>query len=106
MRMPSGVPPGAVRVDRPSPWGNYASRVVPGVVSRDEAVDLHLLWLVEPEQSEFRERVRRELGGRDLACWCAPRRCHADGLLLVASGSQVDLQVAVGAARRRLGLDA
>jgi hypothetical protein len=30
--------------------------------------------------------VRRELGGRDLACWCPPGEpCHADVLLEVAN---------------------
>ena len=33
------------------------------------------------------ERIRRELGGRDLACWCPPGEpCHGDALLAVANG--------------------
>jgi Domain of unknown function (DUF4326) len=27
-----------------------------------------------------------ELTGRDLLCWCAPRRCHGDVLLELANG--------------------
>lgn len=34
--------------------------------------------------------VRRELAGRDLACWCPPGSpCHADVLLAVANGWEV-----------------
>ena len=33
----------------------------------------------------LRDRVRRELCGKDLGCWCAPARCHADTLLEIAN---------------------
>ena len=34
------------------------------------------------------EDVRRELAGRDLACWCPPDQpCHADVLLEIANGA-------------------
>ena len=33
------------------------------------------------------ETIRRELGGKDLACWCKPGElCHADVLLEIANG--------------------
>lgn len=37
---------------------------------------------------ELVDAARRELAGRDLACWCRldARPCHADVLLLVATG--------------------
>lgn len=31
-------------------------------------------------------QVRRELAGKVLACWCAPKPCHADVLVAVADG--------------------
>jgi hypothetical protein len=31
------------------------------------------------------EEVRRDLAGKDLACWCPPGPCHADVLLEVAN---------------------
>lgn len=38
-----------------------------------------------------RESCRRELGGRNLACWCSPERpCHTDVLLEIANGLPAD----------------
>lgn len=35
--------------------------------------------------------VRRELGGKDLACWCRPDQpCHADILLKLANGDSYE----------------
>lgn len=31
-------------------------------------------------------RIRRELRGKRLACWCAPLQCHGDVLARVADG--------------------
>ena len=33
------------------------------------------------------EEIRRELGGRDLACWCGSGPCHAEVLLEIANGA-------------------
>lgn len=38
------------------------------------------------------ERARRELRGKDLGCWCAPARCHADTLLEIANAQQPDAE--------------
>jgi Domain of unknown function (DUF4326) len=38
---------------------------------------------------ELVQRARRELAGRDLACWCAAtEQCHADVLLAVVAGEE------------------
>jgi len=81
-------PAGAVVVARPTRWGNpYAV----GEYGREEAVRLYRAYL--RDHPEIVEAVRRELAGRDLACWCRltdeqGRRvpCHADVLLQVAAG--------------------
>ena len=78
-RNPKGMPP--------SKWGN---RFVVGVHgARGECVALH--------ERELRERARREydaliaelnkLRGLVLGCWCAPRACHGDVLVLLANAS-------------------
>ena len=70
-----------------SKWGN---RFVVGVHgARGECVALH--------ERELRERARREydaliaeldeLRGLVLGCWCAPRACHGDVLVLLANAS-------------------
>jgi hypothetical protein len=74
-------PPGAVVVSRPTRWGN------PFPVSeygREEAVALFRQYLAD--QPELVEAARRELAGKDLACWCEPGAlCHADIWLEVAN---------------------
>lgn len=51
--------------------------------SQEEAVE-HFRWLAE--QSRYREKVIRDLRGKNLACWCKPGTpCHADILLEIAN---------------------
>lgn len=86
------VPADAVYVGRPTKWGNPFSHK-PGtrarylVATRDEAVEAYeraLLAKFERDPSAH-DRLRAELGGKDLVCWCAPLRCHADVLLKYAN---------------------
>ncbi|WP_220151077.1 DUF4326 domain-containing protein [Microbacterium sp. H6] len=106
-------PEGAVVVARPSRWGNpFAvgqdreivlfpdSRWVPplgGTVTprdRREAVELYRLSVLgkdgrvvfhSPSTPDVADIVR-ELGGKDLACWCPlAQPCHADVLLAIAN---------------------
>lgn len=107
--------PGAVIVDRRTRWGNpiRVGASIPRVLIRridermtalgfdqefvvvvdaEDAVGLYELWLAE--QPELLALVRRDLAGRDLACWCPltdaegrPVPCHADVLLQVANTS-------------------
>lgn len=75
-------PPGAVVVTRPSRWGNPYPVEQYG---RAEAVRLYREWLTA--QPGLILLARRELAGRDLACWCKPDQpCHADVLLALANG--------------------
>lgn len=82
---------GAVSIERvswdnPGPWGN---KFVVGVHGpRGVCVKVHRSWLWESRQRAYRERIRRELRGRDLVCVCAPLACHGDNLLEVANGEE------------------
>lgn len=76
------VPPGAVYVGRQgfglrrSPWANPFSL---RKHDRAEALRLYRQWLVG--QPALVERARRELTGKQLACWCrVDDACHADVL--------------------------
>jgi len=77
------VPPGAVYVGR----GRGSTHGNPFVIgehgTREEVIARHREWLLS--QPELVERVKRELRGRDLVCFCAPKACHADTLLEVAN---------------------
>jgi len=78
------LPTDAVYVGRPSRWGN------PFVVGRDGdralCKERHRAWIMAPAQAALRARVRAELRGKWLACWCRPDQdCHADTLLEIAN---------------------
>ena len=78
------MPAGAVKVARPTRWGNPFP-VVNG--NHEQAITLFRAWL----QSSYRGRqlaplIRRDLRGKDLACWCPlDKPCHADILLEIAN---------------------
>jgi hypothetical protein len=77
------LPKDAVVVTRPTKWGNPH----PLALGRPEAVRRYRRDLLAGRLEISAEDVRRELRGRDLACYCpldAP--CHADVLLEVANG--------------------
>jgi hypothetical protein len=89
------MPEGAVYVGRPSKWGNpFLAKGIE--CSRSAAVEAFLDMLTRAPVGDGRwgqagetvhDTIRRELAGRDLACWCpldAP--CHADVLLKIANG--------------------
>lgn len=76
------LPPGVVVVTRPTKWGNPH----PLGLGRDVAVRRYGEDLLAGRLAVTVEDVRRELGGRDLACYCPlDEPCHADVLLAVAN---------------------
>ena len=84
------MPPGAVKVDRTTPWGNpfipsqvHAS-IGRAVVDRAEAFRLYESYATTNDA--LKRKARAELHGKDLACWCADdATCHATVLLDLAN---------------------
>ena len=103
------MPEGAIYVGRPTVWGNpyrvtrqgkttwevyafdessptasFVSRT--GVEARAFAVE-RLLCLIDNHRDPWgADRIRKELAGSDLACWCPlGQPCHADVLLEIAN---------------------
>ena len=73
------MPPNTVKVSRPSRWGNPWSCVSS---TRETAVALFRQWMTP----EYIAEARRELRGKNLACWCPlSAACHADVLLEIAN---------------------
>lgn len=87
----------AVNVARSSKWGNpwiVGKRVddritddghvvhgVTFVVTREFSIEQYRLWLKGAEID-----VRKQLRGKNLACWCkSGESCHADALLEIAN---------------------
>ncbi|GAB2677627.1 DUF4326 domain-containing protein [Thalassiella azotivora] len=89
-------PKGAVVVARPTRWGNPwvvdAARATNPPTNNarataDECVALFRDWVEWSSPPGYVERARRDLAGRDLACWCPlDQPCHADVLLRIANG--------------------
>jgi Domain of unknown function (DUF4326) len=88
------LPPGTVSVtrrsdDNPGQWGN------PYVVGRDGTLEecLALFTARYEHDAAYQAKLRRELVGKDLACWCPlPSegdldRCHAAIMLRWANAS-------------------
>ena len=69
-------------VDRGTDWGNPF--VMRNETDRDRVCDLYeqyALWRLTVDPNWL-----IPLRGSSLACWCAPKRCHADTLLRLANG--------------------
>jgi hypothetical protein len=76
------LPQDAVVVTRPTKWGNPH----PLSLGRAEAVRRYRDDLIAGQLTISVEDVRRELRGRDLACYCPlDEPCHADVLLTLAN---------------------
>lgn len=71
------IPSGAVYIGRPGPYGNPF--VIGEHGDRAEVIAKYDAWLAT--QPALIERMRRELPGRDLVCWCAPLPCHGNSIL-------------------------
>jgi hypothetical protein len=88
------LPDGAVVVARPSRWGNPFRIGAPDShtgepMTREAAVGHYRAFIRAPEQAELRAAARRELKGKDLACWCSlDGPCHADELIAVANAAE------------------
>lgn len=85
------VPADAVYIGRGSPWGNpwshlpYADAIP--VNTRAEAVaqyETHIMNL-----PGFHQKIKDELRGKDLVCFCAPKTCHGEILLRIANEEEV-----------------
>lgn len=74
-------PRDAVLVDRRTKWGNP-------FVMRDESQRDAVCRRFEKhiqDHPELIPAIRAELRGKDLVCWCAPKRCHAETLMRIAN---------------------
>ncbi len=72
-----------VYIGRPTKWGN------PFVIGRDgtreEVIKKYEFWI--QGQPELLADLH-ELKNKTLSCWCAPRACHGDVLIKLASLAQ------------------
>jgi len=74
---------GGVYIGRPSKWGNPFQVDHFGGYTRAEAIERFESYL--RNNPRLMAAAKRELRGRDLICWCAPKACHGDVLLRIAN---------------------
>ena len=67
-----GIPYGAVYIGRPSKWGNPFP--LQGESSRNRVCDQFEDYVRDNPQ--LQADAQRELKGKDLVCFCYPKRCH------------------------------
>jgi hypothetical protein len=87
-----------VYIGRPSPWGNPFSHKKDTlaefrVSSRTEAIRRYEEWLLA--QPNMVLRVKNELKGKILGCWCAPLPCHGEVLARIADEEAQDFATQV-----------
>ncbi len=76
------APRDAVYIGRGSPWGN------PFVIGKDGDRDAVCDKFEDMVNNDplLLDRVKAELKGKHLVCFCKPARCHGDTLLSIANG--------------------
>lgn len=82
------APEGSVYIGRPSKWGNPFKVGKDGIES--EVAQKYINWM--QSQHELIADAKRELVGKDLACYCSkPNLCHGDLLLQIANNESFDI---------------
>ena len=63
-----------VYIGRPGPWGNPFTIGKDG--TREEVVEKYAEWVLT--QPDLLAKIKIELKGKVLGCFCAPKLCHGD----------------------------
>jgi hypothetical protein len=77
-----------IYIGRPSEWGNPFSHKENTIAqyqvsSLDESLSAYKAWVYS--QPDLILKIRKELKGKVLGCWCSPSRCHGDILAHIAN---------------------
>ncbi len=77
-----------VYIGRPGPWGNPFSDKPKSIAevkveTREEAIACYEEMVRQDPQ--MIERIKKELKGKVLGCWCAPKACHGEVLARIAN---------------------
>ena len=71
----------AVYIGRPSKWGNPF--IIGPDGDRTDVIEQYYAYIMDTPK--LYDAAKKELRGKDLVCFCAPRACHGDVLLLIAN---------------------
>lgn len=75
------IPKDAVYIGRPGPFGNP----YPIDRNRDRSYVIRNYEEWINTQPDLIEKIKRELRGKDLVCFCSPLPCHGDVILRIAN---------------------
>ncbi len=75
------APHAAVYIGRPSMWGNPFH--MDGEHNRDFVCEKFEQYV--RERPELINQIKFHLHGKDLVCFCSPKKCHGDTLLRIAN---------------------
>jgi hypothetical protein len=75
------IPQDAVYIGRPSLWGNPFEIGKDGC--REEVIRKYRVYL--RNSPDLVEEIKKQLKGKDLICFCAPKSCHGDVILEIAN---------------------
>lgn len=85
-------PTDAVYIGRGSPWGN------PFVIGKDgsrlEVIEKYKAYV--ENNHELINKIKIELKGKDLVCYCKPQACHGDYLINIANGTYKNRIIVAG----------
>jgi Domain of unknown function (DUF4326) len=86
-------PANTVVVARPGKWGN-PFKIESGQPAKS-CVEKYACWLrTDPQGLALTRAARRELKGKNLACWCAlGQPCHSEVLLEIANAKSDGAEV-------------
>ena len=83
------MPENTIYVGRPTRWGNpWQSARDGSYMAPDQSVHLYRQSWIKfiADEPDALPRLQRNLGGKNLACWCSlDAPCHADVLLELAN---------------------
>lgn len=79
-----------VYIGRPSKWGNPFPLIKnANKAERERVLKLYEDWL--NTQGPLKSQIKRELKGKVLGCWCAPKLCHGDVLARIADEEEREM---------------
>ena len=79
-----------VYIGRPTIWGNPFSHKDGTLAeykmdTRDEAIEMYEFYMRDKieKSPELKKLMIKQLDGKILGCWCAPKKCHGDVLIKI-----------------------
>jgi len=80
-RIDKNIPKDAVLIDRTTFWGNMFK--MENENERNMVCDQFENWI--KHFPGVIKKAKKDLAGKDLVCWCHPKRCHGETLLRIAN---------------------